>query len=75
MNDKLNEDKVIPEDTIEEHKDIALGGPVGWICPVCGRGQSPYSTYCPCRGWQTHEITCCRPTTGTPLSTSTETIC
>ena len=21
----------------------------GWICPVCGRGLSPYSNTCPCK--------------------------
>ena len=24
---------------------------VGWICPVCGRGLSPYTTVCSCKGW------------------------
>ena len=27
----------------------------GWICPVCGRGVSPYTAVCPCKngkGWQ-----------------------
>ena len=32
---------------------------VGWICPVCGRGLSPFTAVCPCKndgkGW---EITC-----------------
>lgn len=33
---------------------------VGWICPVCGRGLSPFTNVCPCKGlvegkW---EITC-----------------
>lgn len=23
-------------------------GPYGWICPVCGRGLSPYTSACPC---------------------------
>ena len=32
---------------------------VGWICPVCGRGLSPWISVCPCKntgkGW---EVTC-----------------
>jgi len=28
----------------------------GWICPICGRGCSPYSTFCPCN--VKYEITC-----------------
>lgn len=32
---------------------------MGWICPVCGRGLSPFTAVCPCKdngkGW---EITC-----------------
>ena len=32
------------------------GGLMGWICPVCGRGLSPYTDSCPCVvNW---EITC-----------------
>lgn len=31
----------------------------GWICPVCGRGLSPFTAVCPCKndgkGW---EVTC-----------------
>lgn len=22
---------------------------VGWVCPVCGRGLSPYTSICPCK--------------------------
>jgi hypothetical protein len=24
-------------------------GMLGWICPVCGRGMSPFSSSCPCK--------------------------
>ena len=24
-------------------------GKTGWICPVCGRGLSPYTSFCPCK--------------------------
>lgn len=24
-------------------------GPTGWICPVCGRGNAPGITICPCK--------------------------
>lgn len=29
----------------------------GWICPVCGRGNSPFTNTCPCKpiNW---ELTC-----------------
>ena len=30
---------------------------VGWICPVCGRGLSPFTTMCPCKGWKGWDIT------------------
>lgn len=33
-------------------------GAVGWICPVCGRGLSPYTAVCPCRNGKGWEITC-----------------
>ena len=33
---------------------------VGWICPVCGRGLSPFTSICPCKGYVDGEwkITC-----------------
>lgn len=29
-----------------ENKDKML---YGWICPVCGKGVSPYTSYCNCK--------------------------
>ena len=29
----------------------------GWICPVCGRGNAPYTNTCPCIPI-VHEMTC-----------------
>ena len=28
----------------------SFGKQEGWICPVCGRGLSPWVDYCPCQG-------------------------
>jgi len=37
-------------------------GMLGWICPVCGRGNSPFSSSCPCTPFPVtypgHPITC-----------------
>jgi len=33
-------------------------GMTGWICPVCGRGLSPFTSVCPCRGYTRIDITC-----------------
>lgn len=34
-----------------ESKSETINAPkmVGWICPICGRGVSPYTTVCPCK--------------------------
>jgi hypothetical protein len=41
---------------INNNESASLGGLMGWICPVCGRGLSPYTTSCPCV--INREITC-----------------
>jgi len=35
-----------------------VNGPAGWICPVCGRGLSPYTNFCPCKEWGEMIVTC-----------------
>lgn len=30
----------------------------GWVCPVCGRGLSPFTTVCPCKNGKGWGITC-----------------
>lgn len=29
--------------------DIKNSSMVGWVCPVCGRGLSPWTSCCPCK--------------------------
>lgn len=45
-------------------------GPVGWVCPVCGCGLSPYTSYCPCKGWTEFKAT----GTGDPIPSPFATI-
>jgi hypothetical protein len=33
-------------------------GLTGWVCPVCGRGNSPFSGSCPCTPMPPMQITC-----------------
>jgi len=33
------------ENTLEKNKPQLYG----WICPVCGRGNSPFTDTCPCK--------------------------
>lgn len=43
----------------------------GWICPVCGRGNSPFTPTCPCKPWTPNWTITCEPTYNTTWSTST----
>ena len=38
-------------------KKETLAGNYGWICPVCGRGLSPYTAQCPCQGFPNYKVT------------------
>lgn len=54
--DKVDETLYDLKKLIEESEQKPIGL-VGWVCPVCGRGNSPYTSTCPCI--QGHgQITC-----------------
>lgn len=44
------------ENLKNDTSNAGTGGLMGWICPVCGRGLSPYTNSCPCV--LNREITC-----------------
>lgn len=41
-----------------DHLPSAQPTQIGWICPVCGRGLSPFTTVCHCQNGKGWEITC-----------------
>ena len=58
-------DNVTKERIIEHFKQLPSAQPEqqipqmrGWVCPVCGRGLSPYTSVCPCNNGKGWEITC-----------------
>lgn len=53
-----DEDQTKKTSPIIEDTNGNGGGSVGWICPVCGRGLSPYTNFCPCKGWGKMILTC-----------------
>ncbi len=46
------------ESPMSSSKTINPPKMVGWVCPVCGRGLSPFTSVCPCKGWKGWDITC-----------------
>lgn len=52
------DDKTIPEIPEFQMPKAPMYGPLGWICPKCGSGNSPYSHRCPCTVVPITTITC-----------------
>ena len=48
-------------------------GSYGWICPVCGRGNSPFAPTCPCKQWTPNWTITCEPAYKATWTTSTTT--
>ena len=44
------------EEPDKKEEKRGAGGSIGWVCPICGRGMSPYAHSCPCRGFG--QVTC-----------------
>ncbi len=44
-----------PAERIPEYP-LLSGAPVGWICPLCGRANSPFTATCPCHSFDPKSI-------------------
>lgn len=59
---KMHDEQNIGTTQTSETESATINPPkmIGWICPVCGRGLSPYTSICPCKGWieGKWEVTC-----------------
>lgn len=49
-NEMTEESGWLCKECFERYKiDVKNNSMVGWVCPVCGRGLSPWISYCPCK--------------------------
>ena len=65
-----------PIDRIDEKTTLLGGqhttaGSYGWICPVCGRGLSPFTSMCPCKPFEPRITWTTQPWTYNPGPTCT----
>lgn len=42
------------DEAIDSCETCKPKGMLGWVCPVCGRGNSPFSSFCPCKSFQSY---------------------
>lgn len=62
------------DEAIDSCETCKPKGMLGWVCPVCGMGNSPFSSVCPCKS-MAGQITYCAPgfpTVSEPIPTITE---
>lgn len=55
---KMNSNQEIKKEEPVMINAPQTGGLMGWICPVCGRGLSPFTSVCPCKNGNGWEVTC-----------------
>lgn len=34
--------------------EVSSGYLIGWVCPLCGRGNSPFNSICSCKPFQAY---------------------
>lgn len=56
--DNRPNDLYLPSTTLPPTPSPRVSGPVGWVCPVCGRGNGPFTATCPCIPMSAPVVTC-----------------